>query len=158
MTQTNVVFAIPGNPVAKGRPRARIFNGRVHLYTPAKTKYYEQKIERAARRVSLHELDQPLRVDILAVTKRPKRLCRKKDPEGLIYRPSKPDGDNVRKAVLDGLSKFFDDKQVVSGETVCLYAAKNADDGYTLVRIRDDLESEKEIISRLGLEMKSSCP
>jgi len=153
MTQVDVTFIIPGNPVAKGRPRARVFNGRVHLYTPAKTKYYEQKVQRTAQRASLVSTEQPIRIDILAVTKRPQRLCRKKDPDGLIYRPAKPDGDNIRKAILDGLSMFFDDKQVVSGETVCLYAAKNSD-GYAVVRIRDDLEKEKDIVSRLGLEMK----
>lgn len=155
MTQVDVTFLVPGNPVAKGRPRARIYNGHVHLYTPAKTKYYEQKISRAAGRVSLPQLEGPIRVDILSVTKRPKRLCRKKDPQEKMYRPAKPDGDNVRKAVLDGLSLYFDDKQVVSGETVCLYAVKDAEDGYTLVRIQTKLETEKSIICRLGLEKKT---
>ena len=147
----DVTFTVEAEPVAKGRPRARIFNGRVHLYTPPKTKYFEQRVHRAAQRVPLPQIGVPLRVDIIAICKRPKRLCRKKDPDSLIYRPSKPDGDNVRKAILDGLSNFFDDKQVVSGETVCLYAEKNRDIGRCVIRVTTKLETEEQILPRLDL-------
>ncbi len=108
------IFQLDIDPVGKGRPRVTSFGGRPRMYTPAKTRSFENAIGRVASR-HLEKIDGPLRVDILAITTRPKRLKRKKDSDKVIYRTTKPDADNVRKAVLDGLSPFFDDKQVVSG-------------------------------------------
>lgn len=36
-----VSFEIPGDPVAKARPRAAVVAGRARLYTPAKTRELE---------------------------------------------------------------------------------------------------------------------
>ena len=44
-------------------------------------------------------IDEPVRVDIVAVSQRPQRLCRKKDPPGRIWCGAKPDPDNISKAV-----------------------------------------------------------
>jgi len=44
-----------------------------------------------------------VRVDIVAVMKRPQRLQRKKDPPGRVEHASRADLDNVVKAVLDGI-------------------------------------------------------
>ena len=39
-----LTFEIPGDPVAKARPRAAMVSGRARLYTPAKTEKYEARV------------------------------------------------------------------------------------------------------------------
>ena len=67
-----------------------------------------------------------MRVVIHAIFARPKRLHRRADPDGLLWHASKPDLDNVIKAVLDGLQgrAFDDDRQVVVIEAQAHYAEK----------------------------------
>ena len=62
----------------------------------------------------------PVRVDIVAARARPKRMA----PGPLRVRPVKPDGDNVRKLVLDAMTPTWwtDDKIVVAGDTLSVYA------------------------------------
>lgn len=122
---------LPVEPLAKGRPRARVAyqNGkpRAMVHTPTKTRNFEAAIRHlAAMEMPSHPLDGPLRVDILAVLRRPKRLMRKRDPEGMVWAPKRPDSDNIRKAVLDALSAHWrDDSQVVDGRTIKVYAEKH---------------------------------
>jgi Holliday junction resolvase RusA-like endonuclease len=158
MSQSDVYFTIPGEPVGKGRPRVSCHNGKPRLYTPAKTRYYEDRVGRAAKRAGLPVVqDQPVRVDIVAVSKRPARLRRKKDPDGFIYKPTKPDTDNIRKAVLDGLGRHFDDKLVVSGDTIDLYGGKEVISGFTIVRVRMTLCSPSELLRSLDFAMSATC-
>lgn len=77
---------------------------------------------------------------------------RKKDPEGIIYRPAKPDADNVRKAILDGLSAFFDDKQVVCGDTLSLYGGKEDKEGRVVVRVNTTISDPACLLTKLGLD------
>jgi Holliday junction resolvase RusA-like endonuclease len=113
-------------PVAKGRPRARRMGNFVRMYTPQKTVTFERAVESAAlSALDIRVIDFPVRVDILAVFSRPKRLTRKKDPQGLLWKPTRPDSDNLRKAVLDGLACVLtDDALVVDGRTCKVYGAK----------------------------------
>jgi len=123
-------ISIPGQPVGKGRPRVVRNQGKVRAYTPKKTEDW------TAYAVTLllnnrqpewpHTV--PVSVAILAIGKRPKRLMRKKDPEHCIWRPTKPDADNVAKAVLDALVKagvIRDDVQVCLLSVRSLYAEKD---------------------------------
>ena len=151
MCPDRFVFFVAGEPVGKGRPRVSCVHNRPRVYTPAKTRYYEERVHRAARRANIPQIETELAVDVIAVFKRPKRLLRKKDPDGLLWRPQKPDGDNIRKAVLDGLSRFFDDKQVVSGDTLNLFGTKECEQGYTVVQIRTKLVEPARVLSKLGL-------
>lgn len=52
---------------------------------------------------------------------------RKKDPDGLIPKLTKPDGDNVEKAVLDGMNGvvFNDDAQVFGNSWTKWYSEKD---------------------------------
>lgn len=113
-------------PVAKGRPRARRMGNFVRMYTPQKTVTFEKAVESAAlQALDVPVIDFAVRVDILAVWKRPKSLTRKKDPQGMLWKPTRPDSDNVRKAVLDGLACVLkDDALVVDGRTCKVYGAK----------------------------------
>lgn len=48
MSAASVTFIVPGEPVGKERPRAARMGGLVRLYTPAKTRDYEQRVAHTA--------------------------------------------------------------------------------------------------------------
>ena len=122
-------FTVPGPPVGKGRPRFVAGQGLAHgrTYTPEATKRYEATVAACARQ-SLGPPsafpDGPLTVAIDATAKRPGRLSRRCDPDGRIWRTTKPDPDNVAKIILDALSPWFDDARVVDLRVRSLYAGK----------------------------------
>jgi len=120
--------SIPGQPVGKGRHRSARIGKFVRHYTPTKTVCWE------ALALSIMEdqhtgmpFDVPVRMHVVAVGKRPKRLMRKKDPEGRMWRCTKPDGDNVLKAVCDAMVKagiVIDDTHLIDQHVLSVYAAK----------------------------------
>lgn len=144
----DVTFTIPREPVAKGRPRfARTKGGGVRTFTDDKTHSFELDVAAVARAHVRQVIEGPVSVDILAVLKRPKRLFRKKDPDGLRWATKRPDADNIRKAVLDGLNGVLrDDAQVVAGQTVKVYAEKEGLPR-TVVRIRVVDEANPSLIA-----------
>ena len=50
-----LTFEIPGDPVAKARPRAAMVAGRARLYTPAKTEKYEARVALFAQQAMANE-------------------------------------------------------------------------------------------------------
>jgi Holliday junction resolvase RusA-like endonuclease len=121
-------LSIPGDPVGKGRPRMAVVAGHAMAYTPKPTAQWEGMAASLARAKWHREpLDEAVAVLVLAVASRPKRLLRKRDPDGRMWRTSKPDIDNVAKAVLDALVKagvIRDDTLVVSLSAQSLYASR----------------------------------
>lgn len=119
---------IHGQPVAKGRPRAYVRGGRARMHTPEKTQRWEAYAALVMYdRWERDPLDGPVAVTIRAIAHRPGRLKRKKDPDGLIWRTTKPDADNVAKAALDAMEKagiVADDRQVVDLRVLSLYAER----------------------------------
>lgn len=105
-----VTLVIPLAPMPKARPR--VVNGRA--YTPAATAAYERSIKLAA--AHLRPMEGPLNVSIAFIFPRLKS-SRSAAREA---KSTRPDVDNLIKAVLDGLNglAFHDDGQVtrVSGE------------------------------------------
>jgi|TARA_Y100000296_G_C5175114_1_gene259637 Holliday junction resolvase RusA-like endonuclease len=98
------------------------------MYTPKKSADWERS---AAMLMSAewHQgpEDGPVEVVVLSVAPRPKRLLRKKDPDGLVWKPNKPDGDNIIKCVFDALvmaGVIRDDAQVVKHELWDCYAER----------------------------------
>ena len=116
---------IPGQPVAKGRPRLAKRGRFTRAYTPEKTVKYEKRVGVFCRGPILAP-GYLIRVEMRLIFKRPKRLMGAKHPDGLIPKLTKPDGDNVEKAVLDGLSgvAFEDDAKVFGGSWTKWYAEK----------------------------------
>jgi len=128
---------IPGEPVAKGRPRVALIGGRPRAYTPAKTAAWEKMAATLLRghwhKVSLAE---PVIVKVDCVFKRPKRLLRKRDPEERVIKATKPDVDNCIKAALDSAvlsGVLVDDSWVVSVTATKWYAAKGEAEHVRLV-------------------------
>lgn len=109
-----MTLIIPGEPVAKGRPRMTRTG---HTYTPARTKHYENLIRQCWREQSGEHLTGPLRVEIKAFFQIPKSATkaeRKKMAVGKKRPTKKPDLDNIIKT-LDALNAcaFDDDAQIV---------------------------------------------
>ena len=101
-------MVIYGKPVSKARPRfGRTKGGAPVTYTPFKTRKYEQEIKTLAQVAMFGKemLEGPVRVTITA-------YFGHKTKTG--YHTSRPDLDNVVKAILDGLNGvvFEDDAAV----------------------------------------------
>jgi Holliday junction resolvase RusA-like endonuclease len=117
-------ITIPGEPVAKARPRVTKWG----TYTPDKTKNYETLV----KELFFIEhgqilLDGPLDVEIKAFFKIPKSTSKKKRYEmvqGILRPIKKPDVDNVIKSITDALNDlaYLDDKQIVKVTTEKLYS------------------------------------
>lgn len=123
---------ILGDPIPKARPR--FSNGRT--YTPKRTKEYEQRIRAQLPKISIPQ-DLPVHVTITAILKRPKRLQRKSDPQGLIPHTKRPDTDNITKAVLDALNAILhDDSQAYSISAQKFYAEIDGQPR-TIITIKD---------------------
>jgi len=118
-----------GAPHGKGAGRAVSFGGRTRVVTPSKTRHW---MVGAALMFGdawpFAPLDRPVALHIEAVMPRPKRLLRKKDPPGRLWCPTKPDWDNIGKAVGDALTAagvLRDDVLVVDAQVRTLYAARD---------------------------------
>jgi len=137
-------FTIYTEPVGKGRPRAAMRGGFVSVYTPKKTKDFEQTVADVARELFKNDppITSPVAVKVLAAFNRPKSKSRKKDPDGLIPKTTRPDADNVLKAVLDALvaaGVLKDDAIVTDARCIKAHAPKEASP-YVVVWIRETAE------------------
>lgn len=101
-------MVIYGKPVAKARPRfGRSKSGKPVTYTSFETRKYEQEVKTLAQVAMFGKemLEGPVRVKITA-------FFNHKTKTG--YHTSRPDLDNIIKAILDGLNGviFADDSAV----------------------------------------------
>lgn len=112
-------ITIPGPVVAKGRPRVTSAGKFPRVFTPAKTRHYEDLIrcEAATAMNGNKPLEEPCCMSITAYVQPPKSMSKKKRLAALNdeLRPStRPDVDNYAKAALDGCNAiiFRDDSLV----------------------------------------------
>ena len=110
-----VELIIPGNPMAKGRPRW----SRHGTYTPEKTVAYETLIKElfVIKYPNFKPLEGSLSLNVIAQFSIPKSASKKKRAEMLAgkIRPSgRPDIDNIIKIFADGLNglAYRDDAQI----------------------------------------------
>ena len=110
-------FVIPGEPMAKQRPR---FTRAGRTYTPAKTTNYENLVKVVYQEKYLGQdlLEGSLSAEIKAYCKPPKTSKKKLTDmlNGTIRPTKKPDCDNVAKIILDALNNiaYDDDKNIVN--------------------------------------------
>jgi Holliday junction resolvase RusA-like endonuclease len=102
-------FTVYGPPVGKERARTYTSDGKTRTITPDKTREFERQVGLHAFAAGMREpRDTKLwfvRVEAYKATKKPELW-------GTIC-DSTPDGDNIEKAVWDGLKPYLgDDKQV----------------------------------------------
>lgn len=119
-----VRFEVPLPPRGKDRPRVTRTG---HAFTPAATRKWESSLALMAQeKLPKTVIEAEVSVHVLAVLPRPKRLLRRKDPDGLIWAPTKPDADNILKATLDALKAFWrDDAQVVDAQIFKVFAERD---------------------------------
>ncbi|MFU0784281.1 RusA family crossover junction endodeoxyribonuclease [Clostridium sp.] len=111
-----IEFTVPGQPVAKARPRV---TKRGFTYTPKKTVNYENWVKECYYTQNKDKrLNGQIRAKIRAYFSIPKSTSKKKRNEiiaGDIRPTKKPDTDNIAKIILDSLNTiaYDDDKQVI---------------------------------------------
>jgi len=115
-----IEFHVPGAPVGKGRPRIGRVGAHARMFTPAKTVSYESTVALAAQQAMY---GRPLLTDAVGVAMAidcpiPVSWSKRKQADALhgrIYPTTKPDIDNVEKAIFDALNGVVwrDDVQVV---------------------------------------------
>ena len=157
--QIDITIEAPLPPRGKGRPRFGVVAGHAHAFTPAETRRWEAQLAGLAQaQLPPSIIEGPVRVDILAVMPRTKELLAQskrtgewKHGVGLLWHTSRPDSDNIRKAVLDALKSFWrDDSLVCSGDTMKVYAEATGR-SRVVVRIRDERRNPEEKARELGL-------
>ena len=118
-------FTVPGQPVPKGRARAAMRGGRMVHYTPDKTVAYERRVQAACEEAmavaglagSGGPIEGAVSVQVVVTFEVPaswSKAKRLKALSGELMHTSKPDIDNVLKAVFDGCNGVLwkDDSQV----------------------------------------------
>lgn len=115
-----VVFAIPGQPVAKSRPQFARQGSFVRTYTPEKTATYENLVKLFATQAMSGRppIEGPVELWLDINLQIPASWSKKRQREaaaGLVAATKKPDADNVLKAVKDGMNGivWLDDAQAV---------------------------------------------
>ena len=114
------VLTIPGEPVAKGRPKLGTVNGHAMAFTPAKTRRYEDLVRQKAVQTWNRPLiaDAPITLQVTFTRGIPASWSRKKREAAYaqqIWPTGRPDLDNMVKAITDGmnLAVFADDALIV---------------------------------------------
>lgn len=110
---------IKGTPVAKARPR---FTRAGHAYNTAATSTYEHIVSSACQVAMLTHRKKmtgaPVKVEMALVFPIPASWSKRKQADamiGSVPHTSKPDAENVAKAILDAMNGvvYADDKQVI---------------------------------------------
>lgn len=110
-------FEIPSKIIGKGRPRLNSYTGRV--YTPTRTKDYEELVEQyfLLKYPRYKTLEGRIKMDIVAHFEIPKsttKTAKTQMLENTISPTKKPDIDNIVKIILDAMNNiaFKDDTQI----------------------------------------------
>ena len=135
-------FTVMGKPQGKGRPRMTRSG---HVYTPQKTREYEERVKNAAMsemgrsKILPWTEKQPLKVIIECFFALPKSATKKQRIDVLEHRkfPTiKSDIDNIAKSILDGMNRhvYGDDSQIVDLVVTKRY---DCDDAFVIVTVKE---------------------
>lgn len=126
-----ITFIVPGPAVGKGRAKATHIPGLgVRMYTPKKTASYEGLVAHEAQIAMAGKplIECPVKIDLLIRCQVPASWSLKKQRMALageIFPATKPDADNIVKAIGDACNGVVwrDDVQAVDGAWRKRYAA-----------------------------------
>ena len=124
---TPITLVVLGDPKGQPRPKAVSFRGHARVYDPGTSKDFKSAVVDAVREAGMLGLmlDTPLRVDIECFFRRPKghygsgKNSKTLKPAAPKWNTSKPDRDNIEKAIFDALTNagfWRDDSIVVDGK------------------------------------------
>jgi Holliday junction resolvase RusA-like endonuclease len=150
-----VSFWVPGVPVAQPRVKATRRGVHAGVYTPTKTSTgrsngaaeWKATVRLAASQACSGEflgpLGGPLRVDLEFVFPRQSHMTWKSRPMPRYWKVTKPDRDNLDKAVMDALKGvvWVDDNQVCAGSIEKWHAAGGESPGVRVTITELGLES-----------------
>jgi len=111
--RSGIKITVSGSPVAKGRGRVgKTHAGFVTVFTPSKTRKYENEIKQAALEaiVSNAPYDEAVAVSVVAYMPIPASFSKRDKAAamgGSLKHTKKPDADNILKAALDGINKII---------------------------------------------------
>lgn len=115
-----IAFVVPGAPQGKGRPRIGKIGAHARMFTPAKTVAYEGLIAHAAMVAmgAATRFETAVGCNVFIDCEVPASWSQKKQRMALagdVMPTSKPDADNVVKAIFDGCNEVLwrDDVLVV---------------------------------------------
>lgn len=123
----NISFFVDGEPKAQPRTRAFSRGGITSVYDPGTANGWKALIAMAAKPHRPETpIDNPISLHVMFLMPRPKRLQTKKYiNKPLIWHTSKPDLDNLIKAVMDSLTQigfWTDDSRVFRQYLIKRYA------------------------------------
>ncbi|SFP39201.1 Holliday junction resolvase RusA (prophage-encoded endonuclease) [Geopseudomonas sagittaria] len=117
-----IVFAVPGEPQGKGRPRIGRVGQHARMFTPAKTVAYEGLVALAAQEAMQGRdmITGPVLIELHILHGVPQSMSKKRKAQALageLLPMKKPDTDNVLKAICDGCNGVVwkDDVQATDG-------------------------------------------
>lgn len=126
----HISFVVKGEPIAM--PRPRFANGRAYNDKGHAVQAWKQQVNLACRLAfaGLEPMQGPVMLSVTFIMPRPKKMCRAHAPAGRVYHTSKPDTDNLIKAVKDAMTgvAYDDDAQVCCEWSVKFYQAKVDDE------------------------------
>jgi Holliday junction resolvase RusA-like endonuclease len=131
-------FGISGTPIAKARPRAFNLKGHIRMYTPKRSKDFENAIRQRAEQVFEKPLQGPIRLEVTFFLPRPKYLIWKTRPMPAILHDKHIDVTNLVKSIEDGMNgvAYIDDGQIAQLE-VSKYYQEGGKGPWTQMEIRE---------------------
>ena len=121
-------FIVPGPAVAQARPRLTTWGGMAHAYEPKKSRDYKSYVRECATGQGAPDepLSGPLSLlvtEYRAIPASWAKWKRQAANEGDISPMTKPDWDNIGKAISDALNGLIwkDDAQVIDGHVRKFY-------------------------------------
>lgn len=146
-----ITFEVPGIPVAKARPRVVRVRGVTRTFTPQQTIDFENRVRLAAQAAGAKPIDGPVELLVYAFWPLPKSQHRKKEPRRGSFKTTKPDWDNIGKAVSDALNgiAYTDDSQVARATVWKITSAQGAP-ASVVVEVRSLREDDPQVAIRAG--------
>ena len=145
-----ITFTLDIDPQGEARGRATAIGGHARIYTPKKTRAYCAHVAALAEPYRPTEpLSGSLAVEIVAMFARPAYMRQRSKrtgemlggwPEHPMPHTSKPDADNVAKAILDAFKAWWGDDAQVSDLRIRKRWASADGCGSVQVTIRPDCE------------------